>query len=76
MHLLLCRQDDKTKTFAEIETFWKAYVEGICCEGIIARSTVYGIPMKVKPKKDVDAVIIGINKKSSSGEETCSASTK
>jgi hypothetical protein len=55
------------KTFAEIETFWKVNVEGIRYEGIVARSTAYGMPLKVKPTRDVDAVIIGINKKSSSG---------
>jgi len=48
------------KTLEEAEEFWKRFVEEQHYEGIVARSN--NEIFKLKPVKEVDAVIIGINK--------------
>ena len=48
-----------------IEVFWNKYVETIGYEGLVVRQN--GDIFKVKPISELDAVIIGINKKSGYG---------
>jgi len=51
----------KPNTIEEVESFWNQWVEGKGYEGLVARSDdeLY----KIKPFSEVDAVIIGINKR-------------
>jgi hypothetical protein len=51
----------KPSTLEEVEAFWRRWVEETGYEGLVARSN--GDLYKVKPFSEVDAVIIGINKK-------------
>ena len=45
----------------EVEDFWRRYVEEGGYEGVVARSG--GEIYKVKPTRDVDAVIVALNKR-------------
>jgi len=58
----------QVKSREEIDLFWNAYVEDQHFEGLVVRTrrTTY----KVKPIHELDAVIIAINKKTSSGKGT------
>ena len=51
----------------DLETFWQIYIETHGYEGLVIRqnSQIY----KLKPKGELDAVIIGINKKTSYGKK-------
>lgn len=51
----------KPTTIQDVENFWKEFVEKRGYEGLVARSNdeIY----KIKPISEVDAVIIGINKR-------------
>jgi len=57
----------KPKIIFEIENFWKLYVETRGYEGIVIRQN--GETYKLKPRGELDAVIIGLNKKSSYGKQ-------
>ncbi|MEM2568310.1 MAG: hypothetical protein QXH20_07590 [Candidatus Bathyarchaeia archaeon] len=51
---------------AEIKTFWQTYVEKMGYEGIVIRNN--SETFKLKPRGELDAVVIAINKKSSYGK--------
>jgi len=51
----------KPATIQDVENFWNTWVEGKGYEGLVARSD--GELYKVKPFSEVDAVIIGVNKR-------------
>jgi len=57
----------KPHSTEEVKAFWKTVVEEKGYEGLVIRNGE-GI-FKIKPCLEVDAVIIGINKKSSNGKE-------
>jgi len=54
------------KHHIDLETFWRVYVEKLGYEGLVIRqnSQIY----KLKPKGELDAVVIAINKKTSYGK--------
>lgn len=58
----------KVTNSQEIDLFWKAYVEDQHFEGVVVRTR--RATYKVKPIHELDAVIIAINKKTSSGKGT------
>lgn len=51
----------RAENHLQIRKFWKEYVEEIGFEGIVAHAG--GKIWKVKPSADVDAVVIGLNKR-------------
>jgi len=51
----------KPETVQDVEEFWRRWVEEKGYEGLVARSN--GEIYKIKPISEVDAVIIGINKR-------------
>jgi len=55
-----------TDTF-QVERFWKLYVEEVGWEGIVFRTGDETI--KVKPFKDVDCAVLGVNKVTSYGKQ-------
>ena len=56
----------ETRNVASVQAFFESYVLGIGYEGIVCH--VSSDLFKIKPKKDLDAVILGFNKKSSEGK--------
>lgn len=58
----------KVKGRDDVFSFWRKQVLEVGFEGIVVRSD--GQIYKLKPKRDVDAVIIGLNKRSSRGNMT------
>lgn len=56
----------KADTQQDTHGFWKVYVHDLHYEGLVIRTALD--TFKCKPAKDLDAVIIGINKKSGYGK--------
>jgi ATP-dependent DNA ligase len=56
----------KPKTHMDIQQFWKQHVEKLGYEGLVIRNN--SETAKLKPKGELDAVLIAINKKSGYGK--------
>jgi len=56
----------KPKTLVDVKTFWQIYVEKLGYEGLVIRHN--NSVAKLKPKGELDAVVIAINKKSGYGK--------
>ena len=55
------------RTLQDVKDFWNVYVEGKGYEGLVIRNGKH--VSKIKPTLEVDAVIIGLNKKTSYGKQ-------
>jgi hypothetical protein len=55
-----------SRTLQDVKDFWNTYVEGQGYEGLVIRQPTH--TYKIKPALEVDAVIIGLNKKTSYGK--------
>jgi len=55
------------RTLQDVKDFWNTHVEGQGYEGLVIRNS--NQTYKIKPTLEVDAVIIGLNKKTSYGKE-------
>jgi len=58
----------KVEKHADIQRFWNKYVAELGYEGLVFRTN--GEIYKMKPKGEIDAVIVAINKKNSYGKAT------
>lgn len=58
----------KVENYEDAQQFWSKYVEALGYEGLVFRTN--GGVYKMKPKAELDAVIIALNKKSSYGKAT------